>query len=118
MPQEEMAQAGLDEATVVTEEGDVLKFRPRAEETVTLGIPVDTLASIDRIAARRDMPREALLRFYIGQGLRQDLTNLYGEHVLAKTAEVLAKHLPSEEAVAAVLREIRLETAAQLRPRQ
>lgn len=118
MPQEEMAQAALDEPTLVTEEGYILKFRHRAEETVALGIPVDALTSIDRIAAQREMSREALLRFYIGQGLRQDLTNLYGEHVLAKTAEVLAKHLPSEEAVTAVLREIRSETARQLRSRQ
>ncbi|HEX2080041.1 MAG TPA: DUF433 domain-containing protein [Longimicrobium sp.] len=47
--------------------------RPRPSESVTLSIPTDTLASIRRVAAARDMSPEALLKFYIGQGLRQDV---------------------------------------------
>jgi hypothetical protein len=43
-----------------------------------------------------------------GQGLRQDLAKLFGDRVLETTAEVLAKHIESEEEVSAILREIRV----------
>lgn len=97
---------------LVTEEGYVLKPRPRPTEAVALRLPVAALASLERVAATRDMSREALMKFYIGQGLRQDLAKLYGERLLEKTAQVLNKHLASEEEVAAILREIRSEAAA------
>jgi Ribbon-helix-helix protein, copG family len=100
------------EPQLVTEEGYVLKPRPRPSEEVSLRVPLEALASIDRIAAARDMSREALMKFYIGQGLRRDLAHLYGERVLEKTAEILNKHIPSEEAVSAILHEIRTEAAA------
>lgn len=47
-----------------------LRFRKRMPETVSLNIPLDTLSSLRKIAAERDMSVEALLKFYIGQGLR------------------------------------------------
>ncbi|MGH9940437.1 MAG: hypothetical protein ACREAM_29695 [Blastocatellia bacterium] len=101
-----------EETEIVTEEGYVLKPRLRPSEDVTLRIPLDALASIDLVAAARDMTREALMKFYIGQGLRQDLAKQYGERVLEKTAQALSKHIQSEEEVSAILREIRLQTAA------
>lgn len=84
-----------------------LRFRPRPTETVQLEIPTDTLASLRKVAAQRDMSQEALLKFYIGQGLRQELSHLFAERVLETMAQVLARHLQSEEEVAAILREIR-----------
>ncbi|HBE19703.1 MAG TPA: hypothetical protein DEG17_24150 [Cyanobacteria bacterium UBA11149] len=51
-----------------------LHLRPRITETLSLKIPVDTLESLAKIADSRDISLEALLKFYIGQGLRQDLT--------------------------------------------
>ena len=58
------------------------------------------------------MSEQALLKFYIGQGLRQDLARLFGDRMLATTAHVLARHLPSDEDVAAaIMREIREEAA-------
>lgn len=86
--------------------------RPRPADPVTLSIPTDTLAMIRRVAATRDMSPEALLKFYIGHGLRQDATRLFSEHILETTAEVLARHIPSEEERSAILREIRGEAAA------
>lgn len=50
------------------------------------------------------MSEQTLLKFYIGQGLRQDLAHLFGDRVLATTARVLAQHLPSDEAVATIMR--------------
>ncbi len=51
-----------------------LRIRPREAETVSLKVPSDALASLDRVAAHRDMSREALLKLYGGQCLRQDLS--------------------------------------------
>lgn len=54
-----------------------LQLRPRAAETVSIEIPKDTLESLKKVADSRDMPFEALLKFYIGQGLRQDLAKSF-----------------------------------------
>jgi len=94
------------------EEELTLNLRPRASEPVTITIPKDTLDSIQRAAASRDMSVEALLKFYIGQGLRQDLAKLFSDRVLETTAQVLARHIESEEEISAIIREIRGETVA------
>jgi hypothetical protein len=86
-----------------------LQLRPRPSEVVSLSVPTDTLADLDRVAASRDMSLQALLRFYIGQGLRQDLSRLYADRVLDRTAEVLARHIESPEELTAILREIQAE---------
>lgn len=90
-----------------TEEGFELRFRPRAMETVSIDIPKDAFESLKRVAANRDMSYQALLKFYIGQGLRQDLSRLFADHVLDTAAEVLARHIPSPEKVSTIIREIR-----------
>ncbi|MEH2319203.1 hypothetical protein [Nostoc sp.] len=74
-----------------------LHLRPRARETVSIKIPTDTLRSLKKVADNRDMTLDALLKFYIGQSLRQDLAKLFSERVLESTAEVLARHIESEE---------------------
>jgi len=83
-----------------------LRLRPRVAETVSIEIPADTLESLKKVAASRDMSMEALLKFYIGQSLRQDLTKLFSERILDTTAQVLARRDRlgrSEKAVAAVI---------------
>ena len=75
-----------------------LQLRPRITETVSIEVPIDTLESLTKIATIRDMSVEALLKFYIGQGLRTDLTKAFSESLLDTTAQVLARHLDSEEA--------------------
>lgn len=89
-----------------------LRLRARPSETVALGIPVDTMEVVRKVAETRDMSPEALLKFYIGQGLRQDAARLFSERVMATTEQVLARHIPSEEERSAILREIRGEVAA------
>ncbi len=59
---------------VITEEGFVLKFYPRETKTVSLKLSVDVIDVLRKKAEKRDMSFEALLKFYIGQGLRQDLS--------------------------------------------
>ncbi len=64
------------------EEEFTLQLHPRPKETVSLEIPIDTLESVKKVAASRDMSVEALLKFYIGEGLRQDLAKLFSSQVL------------------------------------
>jgi len=94
-----------------SEEEIKLQLRPRTAEIVSLNIPIDTLASLEKIAANRDMSVEALLKFYIGQGLREDLAKVFSERLLDKTAQVLARHLDSAEEISTIIREIQAETA-------
>ncbi len=68
-----------------------LQLRPRLQEKVSLDIPADTLVSLKKVAASRDMSCEALIKLYIGQGLRQDLAKSFSNCVLEATAQVLAQ---------------------------
>ncbi len=63
-----------DKKEIVTEEGFTLKFYPRETKTVELEISVETLEALESKAKERDLPLKALLKFYVGQGLRQDLS--------------------------------------------
>ncbi len=63
-----------DKKEIITEEGFALKFYPRETKTVTLEISAETLEALEKKAKERDMPLKALLKFYVGQGLRQDLS--------------------------------------------
>jgi translation initiation factor IF-2 len=96
--------------TPKTEEGFDLKVRSRDSKPVTLHIPADTLESLEKIAAGRDMSVEALLKLYIGRSMHQDLAKLSTDRLLKKTEKVLKQHIQSEEEVSAILKEIRVET--------
>ncbi len=85
--------------------------QPSGGYTVTLKVPVDTLEALERVADGRDMSVEALMKLYVGQGLRQDLARRFGDRLLESTASVLSRHLESEQEINAILREIQLETA-------
>ena len=100
------------EQPLKTEEGFDLKLRSRDSKPVTIQIPADTLASLEKIASGRDMSVEALLKLYIGQAMRQDLAKLSADRVLEKTEQVLKQHIQSEEEVSAILKEIRIETVS------
>lgn len=100
------------ETTLKTEEGFELQLRPRPADNLIIRIPKDTLASLQKVAESRDMKVEALVKLYVGQGLRNDLAKQFGERVIEKTAQVLSRHLTSEEEISAILQEIRVESAA------
>ena len=48
------------------EEALKLHIRPRETDTVSIEIPRDTLESLRKVAASRDMSYQAVLKFYIG----------------------------------------------------
>jgi|GEM_PF-346274 len=50
-----------------------LHLHPRLSTAVTLNIPTDTYAALQEVAANRDTTVEALMKLYIGQGLRHDV---------------------------------------------
>lgn len=89
-----------------------MKIRPRETEQIAVAIPIDVLASIEKVAASQDMSVQALLKFYIGQGLRHDLARLFGERVLQTTEQVLTRYIQSPEEISSIIREIQSETAA------
>ena len=89
-----------------------LQLKPRPTQDVLLQIPADTLSKLEKVANHRDMSVYSLLKFYIGQGLRQDSTQLFSDRVLETTAQVLARHISSEEERSAILQEIQGEVAA------
>src|SRR5439155_22194698 len=87
-----------------------LQFRASRTASVALNIPNDTLESLEQVASSRDLSVEALLKLYIGQGLRHDVAQRFADRVLDLTAQVLARHGQSQEQVDAILREIRSTT--------
>ena len=86
---------------------DELTFRPRPATSVTLNIPVDTPESLEQVATKRDMSVEALLKLYVGQGLRQDASRQFADRVLDLTPQVLARPGQTPEQINAILYEIR-----------
>ena len=61
------------------EENIKLQIKPRATEAILLQIPVDAMRSLEEVAASRDMSIDALLKFYIGNGLREDKAKLFSD---------------------------------------
>ncbi len=98
--------------TPLTEEGFELRLRPRASKPVTIHIPADALASLEKIAAGRDMSVEALIKLYVGQSMRQDLAKLSADRVMEKTEQVLRQHIRSKDEVSTILEEIRVEAVS------
>lgn len=94
------------------EESSTLTLSPRESTEVTIKVPRDTLDALGKVAASRDTSIEALLRFYVGQGLRQDTAKHFSDHVLETTAQVLSRHIRSEEERLTILHEIQIETAS------
>ncbi|MBA3947036.1 MAG: hypothetical protein H0X37_21050 [Herpetosiphonaceae bacterium] len=88
-----------------------LRFHPRPSTSVELNVPLDTFATLEQVAADRDTSVEALLKLYIGQGLRHDVAQRFADRVLDLTAQVLTRHGQSKEQVDEILREIRSATS-------
>jgi len=59
---------------IMTEEDFELKFYPQETEEISISIPKLTVEALENVAKKKDLPLKALLKFYIGQGLRQDLS--------------------------------------------
>lgn len=69
---------------IITEEGFALKFYQRETKAVSLKLSTDVLSTLKKKAEERDMSFEALLRFYISQGLRTDLSTEHAKEFALK----------------------------------
>jgi hypothetical protein len=58
----------------LTPEGFKLRFYQEETEEVSLKVPAETMKVLQTVADSREIPVEALIRMFIGQGLRDDLT--------------------------------------------
>jgi hypothetical protein len=53
-----------------------IHWRPRETETVTLKLPKSAIASLQKVAETKEMSVDELLKLYISQALRRDLSDL------------------------------------------
>lgn len=83
-----------------------LSIRSRPTTSISLDIPTDTLQTIEQIALHQNTSVEALLKRYIGYGLRQDVAQQFANQVLELTAQVLVRHGQSQEEVKSIVHEI------------
>jgi hypothetical protein len=58
-----------------------LQIKPREIQVVSLQIPVEAVRSLEEVATSRDLSVDALLKFYIGQGLRMDAAKLFDDRL-------------------------------------
>ena len=71
---------------------------------------------MEKVAQNKDMSVKALLKFYIGQGLQQDLSDLSANHLLDAVAVVLGEHLGSAVETEQLMREICQKSAPIVMP--
>ena len=84
-----------------------LKIRARPSRMVSIRIPQDTLDALKKVAGHKDMAYQALIKFYVGQGLRADLAALHSQRVIDTTSQILRRHLKSSRKVFTIVEEIR-----------
>jgi len=86
----------------------MLLSKERTKTTVSVNVPVDVLEDLKNVAHAKEMSSiEALVQFYVGQGLRQDLAELRRKHAAEQAKQILGKyHIDPQiiEEVAAAVR--------------
>jgi hypothetical protein len=95
----------MSDVEAIDDEVENLRFRERPCEVVEMNIPVEVMARVRELAAAHDLSPAGLCKMYIGNGLRPDGPPPT-QSFLATTAEVLARHIASEEERTAILHEI------------
>lgn len=58
---------------------EVLSLRPRPSRLVEISMPTDVIDTLNELAEERDMSFEALVRSYVGQGMRRDVSKRWAE---------------------------------------
>jgi hypothetical protein len=71
----------------------LLLSKERPTTTLSINVPVDVLEDLQQVAQDKDISSvEALIQFYVGQGLRQDLVALRRKHSAEQAKQILGKH--------------------------
>jgi hypothetical protein len=82
--------------------------KDRAMTTITLRIPDDVLDDLKRMAPRLGFSNyQALIRAYIGQGLRTDLERIEGSPEFSDLIESLRKHGVDDVVIANAVAEVK-----------
>jgi hypothetical protein len=79
----------------------------RPSKMVSIRVPKDALEQLKLIAAQKELGYQSLLKLYIGEGLRRDLAEMSQASFIAKTVNVLRKHIADEKKVAAIERSLK-----------
>ncbi len=67
--------------------------KDRPQKRISLDIPTDVLEDLERVARDKEMAGvHALIRYYVGQGLRKDIVELRRKNALNQAEEILKKH--------------------------
>src|SRR5438094_10465352 len=83
----------------------------RRSEAVSVSIPDDVRADLDRVRKHLGFSTiEALIRAYVGQGLRADLERIEAGPNLTLLVEALRKQGVDEKVIAVAMREAENET--------
>ncbi len=93
-----------------------IRWRKPESEVVSIELPKSAIASLEKVAQNKEMSVNALLKFYIGRGLREDLRDISANQLLDAVAEVLGERLGSQADADAVMREIRQKSAQIVMP--
>lgn len=67
-----------------TLEARPLKFYERESVDVKLNIPKDVIETLKKIAEKKDLSIESVLKFFIGQGLRKELSPQEAKELVLK----------------------------------
>ena len=83
------------------------KMKPskdRPTTSITMRMPVDVLEDLKRVAPIKGMSGyQALIKFYVGQGLRKDLADITRQEFAQRTKEVLQKHKVPPKAIEEIM---------------
>ena len=67
--------------------------KDRQTTTISLKVPVDVLDDLETVSQAKEMSNvEALIQFYVGQGLRRDLAELRRKHSVEQAKHILDKY--------------------------
>ncbi|MCP4666699.1 MAG: hypothetical protein GY849_10045 [Deltaproteobacteria bacterium] len=78
--------------------------KDRPTTSITMRIPVDVLEDLKRIAPMKGMSGyQALIKFYIGQGLRKDLADVMRQDFAERTKDVLQKYKVPSKAIEEIM---------------
>lgn len=79
---------------------------PRNLKPLFILVEEDILESLEQVVASREITIDALVKLYIAQCLKKDLSELFNNTVLERTEEILSQRLDSDQ-VSEIMQEIR-----------
>lgn len=87
----------------------MIPAKDRPTTSITMRMPVDVLEDLRRVAKYKGMSGyQALIKYYVGFGLREDLRQMHKNDLLKTIEDILER----EKVTPAVIAEIKAATAA------